>query len=98
MPLAAEPQKQAQIRGDEEARAAVAEGNIEWLRASGRVARGSLPFSCPSPKSGCSILCGERAFAIGAKTGSRAVTRLVYPITIHLSGHKNAPSRRVRSV
>lgn len=30
-------------------------------------------------------------FALGAKAGSRAVTTLVYPITIHLSGHKNGP-------
>ncbi|HWF48059.1 MAG TPA: ankyrin repeat domain-containing protein [Bryobacteraceae bacterium] len=33
MPPAGEPQEQPEIRGDEEARAAVAQGNIEWLRA-----------------------------------------------------------------
>jgi ankyrin repeat protein len=43
MPPAGEPQEQPETRGDEEARAAVAEGHIEWLRA--RHAAGTLTNS-----------------------------------------------------
>ncbi len=43
MPLADEPPAQPEKQGDEEARAAVAEGNIEWLRA--RHAAGTLTNS-----------------------------------------------------